>query len=217
MNSAILHLKQDERLTVGQDDSLDFANVLPSDNHSDYLCHAHFPGARTIIQQEPIDFWVEAVNSMIGRKLCLCFPTDASSRPGALQGQPWDLEYIAEGFPTPTIKWLHPSGSMPANQVTSQNHSKTLHLLDVGREDNGKHHCLAEDSLGREWHAYCVSVEAAPCWLHKPQSRLDRPGDSTWTAQCRTGPSLRSLQKQQAPSPWRSWPRTRSSGSSVEP
>lgn len=49
MNSAILHLKQDERLTVGQDDSLDFANVLPSDNYSDYLCHAHFPGARTII------------------------------------------------------------------------------------------------------------------------------------------------------------------------
>lgn len=36
---------------------------------------------------------------------------------------------------------------------------------------------MAEDSLGSEWHAYCVSVEAAPYWLHKPQSHLDRPGD----------------------------------------
>lgn len=75
MNSKILHIKQDERVTMGQNGNLYFANVLTSDNHSDYICHAHFPGTRTIIQQEPIDFWAEAVNSMIHRKLCLRFPT----------------------------------------------------------------------------------------------------------------------------------------------
>ena len=39
---------------MGQNGNLYFANVLTSDNHSDYICHAHFPGTRTIIQKEPI-------------------------------------------------------------------------------------------------------------------------------------------------------------------
>lgn len=56
----ILHIKQDERVTMGQNGNLYFANVLTSDNHSDYICHAHFPGTRTIIQKEPIDLRVKA-------------------------------------------------------------------------------------------------------------------------------------------------------------
>lgn len=59
----ILHIKQDERVTMGQNGNLYFANVLTSDNHSDYICHAHFPGTRTIIQKEPIDLRVKASES----------------------------------------------------------------------------------------------------------------------------------------------------------
>lgn len=59
----ILHIKQDERVTMGQNGNLYFANVLISDNHSDYICHAHFPGTRTIIQKEPIDLRVKASES----------------------------------------------------------------------------------------------------------------------------------------------------------
>ncbi|KAF6090734.1 L1 cell adhesion molecule [Phyllostomus discolor] len=178
MNSKILHIKQDERVTMGQNGNLYFANVLTSDNHSDYICHAHFPGTRTIIQKEPIDLRVKATNSMIDRKPRLLFPTNASSHLVALQGQPLVLECIAEGFPTPTIKWLRPSGPMPANRVTYQNHNKTLHLLDVGEEDDGEYHCLAENSLGSDRHSYYVTVEAAPYWLHKPQSHLYGPGET---------------------------------------
>uniref|UniRef100_A0A2K5RLI9 Neural cell adhesion molecule L1 n=1 Tax=Cebus imitator TaxID=2715852 RepID=A0A2K5RLI9_CEBIM len=178
MNSKILHIKQDERVTMGQNGNLYFANVLTSDNHSDYICHAHFPGTRTIIQKEPIDLRVKATNSMIDRKPRLLFPTNSSSHLVALQGQPLVLECIAEGFPTPTIKWLRPSGPMPADRVTYQNHNKTLQLLNVGEEDDGEYRCLAENSLGSAQHDYYVTVEAAPYWLHKPQSHLYGPGET---------------------------------------
>ncbi|KAM9180626.1 neural cell adhesion molecule L1 isoform 3-T3 [Dugong dugon] len=177
MNSKILHIKQDERVTMGQNGNLYFANVLTTDNHSDYICHAHFLGARTIIQKEPIDLRVKATNSMIDRKPRLLFPTNSSSHLVALQGQPLVLECIAEG-PTPTIKWLRPSGPMPADRVTYQNYNKTLQLVNVGEEDDGEYRCLAENPLGTARHAYYVTVEAAPYWLHKPQSQLYGPGET---------------------------------------
>lgn len=59
----ILHIKQDERVSMGQNGNLYFANVLISDSHSDYICNAHFPGTRTIIQKEPIDLRVKASES----------------------------------------------------------------------------------------------------------------------------------------------------------
>ncbi|XP_035306015.1 neural cell adhesion molecule L1 isoform X1 [Cricetulus griseus] len=178
MNSKILHIKQDERVSMGQNGDLYFANVLTSDNHSDYICNAHFPGTRTIIQKEPIDLRVKPTNSMIDRKPRLLFPTNSSSHLVALQGQPLILECIAEGFPTPTIKWLHPSDPMPAHRVIYQNHNKTLQLLNVGEEDDGEYTCLAENSLGSARHAYYVTVEAAPYWLQKPQSHLYGPGET---------------------------------------
>lgn len=48
---------------MGQNGNLYFANVITSDNHSDYICNAHFPGTRTIIQKEPIDLRVKASES----------------------------------------------------------------------------------------------------------------------------------------------------------
>lgn len=124
-------------MTVGQKGNLCFANVLSLDNHQDYVCHDHFPGTSTIIRKDPIYLWVKATNSMIERSLCLLFPTNASSHLVALEGQPLVVECIAEGFPMPTITWLCPSGPMLADQITYEKH-KTLYLLDVDEEDNGK-------------------------------------------------------------------------------
>lgn len=66
---------------------------------------------------------------------------------------------MAPGSPTPTIKWLRPSGPMPADRVTYQNHNKTLQLLNVMEEDDGEYRCLAENSLGSDRHTYYVTVE----------------------------------------------------------
>uniref|UniRef100_A0A480N966 Neural cell adhesion molecule L1 isoform 2 n=1 Tax=Sus scrofa TaxID=9823 RepID=A0A480N966_PIG len=67
---------------------------------------------------------------------------------------------------------------MPADRVTYQNHNKTLQLLNVVEEDDGEYHCLAENPLGSDRHVYYVTVEAAPYWLHKPQSHLYGPGET---------------------------------------
>lgn len=65
----------------------------------------------------------------------------------------------APGSPTPSIKWLRLSGSMPSDRVIYQNHNKTLQLLNVSEEDDGKYRCLAENSLGSARHDYEVVVE----------------------------------------------------------
>lgn len=72
--------------------------------------------------------------------------------------------------PTPSIKWLRPSSPMPTDRVTYQNHNKTLQLLNVGEEDDGEYHCLAENSLGAARHAYYVTVEGMgpPVAAHPP-------------------------------------------------
>lgn len=109
MNSKILHIKQDERVTMGQNGNLYFANVLTSDNHSDYICNAHFPGTRTIIQKEPIDLRVKATNSMIDRKPRLLSPTNSSSHLVALQGSLWSWSASPRASPRPPS-----SGCAPA-------------------------------------------------------------------------------------------------------
>uniref|UniRef100_G3VKM3 Neural cell adhesion molecule L1 n=1 Tax=Sarcophilus harrisii TaxID=9305 RepID=G3VKM3_SARHA len=159
MNSRIFHIAQDERVTMGQNGNLYFANVLTNDSHSDYICHAHFLGARTIMQKEPIDLRVKPTNNMIYRRPRLLLPEGLTSRLVALRGQPLVLECIAEGFPTPTIKWSYPSNQMQAGRVTYQNFNKTLRLVRVEEEDDGEYRCWAENTLGMAQHVYYVTVE----------------------------------------------------------
>ncbi|XP_074056688.1 neural cell adhesion molecule L1 isoform X2 [Macrotis lagotis] len=178
MNSRIFHITQDERVTMGQNGNLYFANVLTSDSHSDYICHAHFLGARTIMQKEPIDLRVKPTNNMIHRPPRLLLPEGLTSRLVALRGQPLVLECIAEGFPTPTIKWSYPSNQMQAGRVTYQNFNKTLRLVRVEEEDDGEYRCWAENTLGTAHHVYYVTVEAAPYWLQEPESLVLAPGET---------------------------------------
>ncbi|XP_074134683.1 neural cell adhesion molecule L1 isoform X2 [Sminthopsis crassicaudata] len=178
MNSRIFHIAQDERVTMGQNGNLYFANVLTNDSHSDYICHAHFLGARTIMQKEPIDLRVKPTNNMIYRRPRLLLPEGLTSRLVALRGQPLVLECIAEGFPTPTIKWSYPSNQMQAGRVTYQNFNKTLRLVRVEEEDDGEYRCWAENTLGMAQHVYYVTVEAAPYWLQEPESLVLAPGET---------------------------------------
>uniref|UniRef100_A0A5F8HDJ6 Neural cell adhesion molecule L1 n=2 Tax=Monodelphis domestica TaxID=13616 RepID=A0A5F8HDJ6_MONDO len=178
MNSRIFHIAQDERVTMGQNGNLYFANVLTNDSHSDYICHAHFLGARTIMQKEPIDLRVKPTNNMIYRRPRLLLPEGLTSRLVALRGQPLVLECIAEGFPTPTIKWSYPSNQMQAGRVTYQNFNKTLRLVRVEEEDDGEYRCWAENTLGSAQHVYYVTVEAAPYWLQEPESLVLAPGET---------------------------------------
>ncbi|XP_028923525.1 neural cell adhesion molecule L1 isoform X1 [Ornithorhynchus anatinus] len=178
MNSKLLHIMQDERVTMGHNGNLYFANVLTSDNHADYICHAHFLGARTIMQKRPIELRVKPTNSVKFRKPHLLLPSEPSTRLVALRGQKLALECIAEGLPTPSITWSRPSAQLQKGRVTFENFNKTLWLEKVEEEDDGEYRCLAKNTQGSTQHTYYVSVEAAPYWSQKPESRCYGPGET---------------------------------------
>lgn len=47
--SEMVHIKQSDRVMVGLDGKLYFANLLKSDSKEDYICNAQYAEARTIL------------------------------------------------------------------------------------------------------------------------------------------------------------------------
>ncbi|CAM5072608.1 unnamed protein product [Natator depressus] len=178
LNSRIVHIAQDERVTVGQDGYLYFANVRGSDSHPDYICHAHYLGPRTIIQKEPLELRVRPTNSVKFRQPRLMMPPGETSSHVALRGSSLALECIAEGFPTPTVEWVRLNGRLPTERVALENSRKTLRIRDVVEEDDGEYQCIARNTQGTARHSYTVTVEAAPYWAQQPHSRVYGPGES---------------------------------------
>ncbi|KAF1431535.1 Neuronal-glial cell adhesion molecule, partial [Spheniscus magellanicus] len=95
LNSRIVHIAQDARVSMGQDGFLYFANALVGDSHPDYICHAHYLGPRTIIQKEPLDLRVAPSNSVQSRRPRLVVPRDPQAPHVALRGGTLVLECIA--------------------------------------------------------------------------------------------------------------------------
>ncbi|XP_060108530.1 neural cell adhesion molecule L1 [Heteronotia binoei] len=178
LNSQILHIKQNERVTMGHDGNLHFANVLFSDSHPDYICNSHFLSPRIIVQKEPIELKVKPTNSLRLRKPRIMLPERTPSSHMALQGNSLLLECIPEGFPTPTVEWVYKDGLMPLNRAIIENFNRTLRIEDVTEEDDGEYQCIARNSEGYTQHTYHVTVEAAPYWTKEPQSHLYGPGEN---------------------------------------
>ncbi|NWJ09514.1 NGCA protein, partial [Crypturellus undulatus] len=94
--AGILHIAQDQRVSMGLDGYLYFANALPADSHPDYICHAHYLGPRTIIQKEPLELRVAPSNKVQTRRPHLRVPSDPQPRHVALRGGTLVLECIPE-------------------------------------------------------------------------------------------------------------------------
>ncbi|ETE69382.1 Neural cell adhesion molecule L1-like protein, partial [Ophiophagus hannah] len=58
MNIDLQHIPQDERVSMGLNGDLYFANVDENDSRSDYCCFAAFPKLRTIVQKMPMTLTV---------------------------------------------------------------------------------------------------------------------------------------------------------------
>ncbi|KAM4879998.1 LOW QUALITY PROTEIN: neural cell adhesion molecule L1, partial [Sylvia borin] len=116
LNSRIVHIAQDARVSMGQDGFLYFANAEVGDSHPDYICHAHYLGPRTIIQKEPLDLR-DPSNSVQSRRPRLLVPKEPKPTHVALRGETLVLECIAEGLPTPWVSWqrLNPPGAIPGS------------------------------------------------------------------------------------------------------
>ncbi|XP_039184616.1 neural cell adhesion molecule L1 isoform X2 [Crotalus tigris] len=178
LNSKIEHIAQDERVTVGQDGNLYFANVQMTDSQPDYICNAHFQGPRLIIQKEPIELKVIPTNTFSYQKPILVVPESTHKTYVALLGKRLILECIAAGLPTPSVEWIHLNRLNPSPGVTFENYNKTLCIPSVTEDDDGDYQCIARNEHGSIRHTYTVNVEAAPYWIKMPVSQIYGPGEN---------------------------------------
>ncbi|ETE70679.1 Neural cell adhesion molecule L1, partial [Ophiophagus hannah] len=178
LNSKIEHITQDERVTVGQDGNLYFANVQMKDSQPDYICNAHFQGPRLIIQKEPIELKVIPTNTFSYQKPILIVPETTRKSYVALLGKPLILECIAAGLPTPSVEWIHLNRLNPSPGVSFENYNKTLCIPSVTEDDDGDYQCIARNEHGSIYHTYTVNVEAAPHWIKMPVSQIYGPGEN---------------------------------------
>ncbi|KAM6980110.1 neurofascin homolog (chicken) a [Aplochiton taeniatus] len=193
MNSAMMPIAQDRRVSMGLNGDLYFSNVLANDAHTDYSCNARFPFTHTIQQKNPFTLKVlttEPYNDTSsfnftepfgGRKVAETVPsflppTDSSKM--VLRGERLKLECIAAGVPTPSIKWFKKGGDLPANKVKFENFNKTLHIGSVSEEDAGEYMCMANNQIGIMRHSIYVQVKAAPYWLDKPTNLVLAPDEN---------------------------------------
>ncbi|XP_036839851.1 neurofascin isoform X8 [Oncorhynchus mykiss] len=179
MNSAMMSITQDRRVSMGLNGDLYFSNVLAKDSHTDYSCNARFLFTHTIQQKNPFTLKVQTSRKVAETPPNFLSPTGTdSSRMMVLRGQKLQLECIAAGVPTPSIKWFKKGGDLN-QKVKLDNFNKTLRIDSVSEEDAGEYMCMANNQIGSIRHSIFVQVKAAPYWLDKPFNLVLAPDESS--------------------------------------
>uniref|UniRef100_A0A4W5QYQ0 Neural cell adhesion molecule L1 n=1 Tax=Hucho hucho TaxID=62062 RepID=A0A4W5QYQ0_9TELE len=178
MNSAMMSITQDRRVSMGLNGDLYFSNVLAKDSHTDYSCNARFLFTHTIQQKNPFTLKVQTSRKVAETPPIFLSPTGTdSSRMMVLRGQKLQLECIAAGVPTPSIKWFKKGGDLN-QKVKLDNFNKTLRIDSVSEEDAGEYMCMANNQIGSIRHSIYVQVKAAPYWLDKPFNLVLAPDEN---------------------------------------
>ncbi|KAM3872144.1 neural cell adhesion molecule L1.1-like [Diretmus argenteus] len=186
MDKRIFHIKQSERVTVGVDGNMYFANVLKSDSRDDYTCHAQYPDARTILPQAPIslsvtpsEFTQPARNDVPrNRQPHFFHPTEHFTSMGTLKGQTLILECLPKGLPTPKVVWEKKDGNLDETTGQVDNFGRWLRFDSITQEDDGEYQCKASNTQGSIRHSFIVTVEAEPYWVKEPQNLMYAPGET---------------------------------------
>ncbi|MBN3281366.1 NFASC protein, partial [Polyodon spathula] len=175
MNSAMMPIVQDKRVSMGLNGDLYFSNVVAMDAMTDYSCNARFQFTHTIQQKNPFSLKVITTRGVPETAPAFLSPTGTASSKTVLRGEDLLLECIASGVPTPDIKWFKRGGELPALKTKLENFNKTLRISGVSEEDSGEYFCLANNKMGGTRHIVSVTVQAAPYWLNKPTNLVLAP------------------------------------------
>ncbi|XP_067107565.1 neurofascin homolog (chicken) a [Osmerus mordax] len=199
MNSSMMPISQDRRVSMGLNGDLYFSNVLAKDGHTDYSCNARFLFTHTIQQKNPFTLKVQTMelynettsvnvtDPYGGRRVPESMPKFLSPSETAsvkdsskmvLRGEKLLIECIAAGVPTPSIKWLKKGGELSAERVHLDSFNKTLRITSVSEEDAGEYVCMASNLIGSISHSIHVQVKAAPYWLDKPTNLVLSPDEN---------------------------------------
>lgn len=179
MDARLLHIRLSDRVMVGKDGNLYFANLLTEDSRKDYTCNIQYLSARTILAKEPTTLTVIPSNSVLrNRRPQMMRPTGSYSTYHALRGQSLELECIVQGLPTPKVSWLRKDGEMSETRTSKDMFDRRLYFNNISESDGGEYQCIAENSQGKIVHTYTVTVEASPYWINAPVSQLYAPGET---------------------------------------
>ncbi|XP_069620876.1 neuronal cell adhesion molecule isoform X13 [Ranitomeya imitator] len=196
MDNFFQRLPQNGRVSQGLNGDLYFSNVQPEDTRDFYICYARFNLTQTIHQKQPISLKVltmDAMNESLAANLTetdfygdspvdnrppiFLSPSGQTTNKTVLKDDVLLLECIAEGLPTPEIRWNKEGAELPSNRVFYENFNKTLRIIGVSEEDAGKYRCSAQNNRGSIHHVITVIVKAAPYWITKPENLILSPGD----------------------------------------
>ncbi|KAJ8258701.1 hypothetical protein COCON_G00177130 [Conger conger] len=178
MNSAMMPITQDNRVSKGLNGDLYFSNVLAKDSTTDYSCNARFLFTHTIQQKNPFTIKVPTSRGIAETTPTFLSPTGTHSSKMVLRGELLLLECIAAGYPTPSIKWFKKGGDLPGKKVKVENFNKTLRIQAVSEEDAGEYICMANNKIGSIRHSISVQVKAAPYWLDQPSNVVLAPDEN---------------------------------------
>uniref|UniRef100_A0A8C6XK20 Neuronal cell adhesion molecule n=1 Tax=Naja naja TaxID=35670 RepID=A0A8C6XK20_NAJNA len=177
MDNSFQKLPQNNRVSQSLNGDLYFSNIIQEDSREDYICYARFNHTQTIQQKQPISLKVEPGKFYSERQPTLLTPAGNASSKIELRGNTLMLECIAEGLPTPLIRWSKEGGDLPVNRTFFENFHKTLKIIDVSQADSGKYKCMATNRLGSAYHVITVDVKAAPYWIREPSNLVLSPGE----------------------------------------
>nr|DBA31199.1 TPA: hypothetical protein GDO54_007083 [Pyxicephalus adspersus] len=177
MDNFFQRLPQNGRISQGLNGDLYFSNVQPEDSRDFYICYARFNLTQTIHQKQPISLKVLSNSPAENRSPSLLVPTGHTSNRTVLRGEVLLLECIAEGLPTPEIRWNKEGAEFPSDRVFFENYNKTLKIIEVSEADAGKYRCTAHNDRGSFHHIITVIVKAAPYWITEPKNLVLSPGE----------------------------------------
>ncbi|XP_029947228.1 neurofascin homolog (chicken) a isoform X4 [Salarias fasciatus] len=178
MDSLMNPIPQDERVSTGLNGDLYFSNVLVQDAQTDYSCNARFLFTHTIQQKNPITLRVQTSRKVAESTPTFLSPSGTESAKMVLRDEQLQLECIAAGLPTPTIKWFKKGGELPLRKVKFEKYNKVLRIVNVSEEDAGEYVCMAINHIGSIRHSIFVQVKAAPYWLDKPTDLVLAPDEN---------------------------------------
>ncbi|KAG7273377.1 hypothetical protein CRUP_026368 [Coryphaenoides rupestris] len=156
MNSAMIPIQQDKRVSMGLNGDLYFSNVLTKDGHTDYSCNARFMFTHTIQQKNPFNLKVQNGRRVSDYPPTLLSPSGTDS----------------------SKMWFKKGGDLPAQKVKFENFNKTLRIVSVSEEDAGEYVCMASNQMGTIRHVIHVQVKGAPYWLDKPTNLVLAPDEN---------------------------------------
>ncbi|KAG7323773.1 hypothetical protein KOW79_013475 [Hemibagrus wyckioides] len=186
MDKKLMHIKQSERVIIGLNGNLYFANVQTRDTRNDYTCFIQYVQARAILSTEPVSLTVRPSNELVNRPPGLHRPQGKNSTYVALRGQTLILECIPYGLPTPTIKWERKDALLSSSQATEERFGRWLEFSSITENDDGEYTCTASNGIETVTHSYTVNVEATPYWIKLPKSARYSPGE-TVRLDCQAG------------------------------